>query len=48
VGYVLDWTHRDFRFACAISAAIYFLGALCWLFIDPVTPLEKTAEGADS
>lgn len=22
-------------------AAVYFLGALCWLFIDPVTPLEE-------
>ncbi|HEY5914733.1 MAG TPA: MFS transporter [Verrucomicrobiae bacterium] len=41
VGYVLDWTNRDWQLAFAISAAIYFLGAICWLFIDPVTPLEK-------
>ena len=24
-----------------VSAAIYFLGGLCWLFIDPVTPLDE-------
>jgi MFS transporter, ACS family, glucarate transporter len=41
VGYVLAWTHHDWQLAFAISAAIYFLGAICWLFIDPVTPLEK-------
>jgi len=41
VGYVLAWTHRDWQLAFAISAAIYFLGAVCWLFIDPVTPLHK-------
>jgi MFS family permease len=43
VGYVLDLTNRDWQLAFAISAVIYFLGALCWLFIDPVTPLEDTA-----
>jgi len=44
VGYVLAWTHRDWQLAFAISAIIYFLGAICWLFIDPVTPLEKRSE----
>ena len=44
VGCVLDWTNRDWQLAFAISAVIYFLGAICWLFIDPVTPLEKKAE----
>jgi nitrate/nitrite transporter NarK len=24
-----------------IMTAIYLLGALCWRFIDPVTPLEE-------
>jgi MFS transporter, ACS family, glucarate transporter len=42
VGYLLDWTHHDWRLAFEISAVIYFLGALCWLFIDPVTPLEES------
>ena len=44
VGFVLDWTHRDWQLAFAISAIIYFLGSICWLFIDPVTPLEKPSE----
>lgn len=41
VGFVLSLTNRDWQLAFAISAVIYFLGAVCWLFIDPVTPLEK-------
>jgi len=24
-----------------VAAGIYFIGAVAWLFIDPVTPLEK-------
>lgn len=27
-----------------VSAIVYFRGAICWLFIDPVTRLEKKAE----
>ena len=42
VGFVLDWTHRDWQMAFAASASVYFLGAICWLFIDPVTPLEDS------
>ncbi len=41
VGLVLTMTHRDWQLAFMISAIIYFLGAICWLFIDPVTPLEE-------
>ena len=41
VGYVLDLTNRNWQLTFAISAVIYFLGAICWLFIDPVTPLEE-------
>lgn len=44
VGYVLDLTNRDWRLAFLISAVIYFLGAICWLFIDPVTPLEQQTQ----
>jgi nitrate/nitrite transporter NarK len=39
-GYVIDATHScqtNFH----LMAAIYLLGALCWRFIDPVTPLEE-------
>ena len=41
VGLVLQYTQRDWQLAFMISSVIYFLGAICWLFIDPVTPLEK-------
>ena len=44
VGYILsptDSTTQDWQLAFFIFAAVYFLGAICWLFIDPVTPLEE-------
>jgi len=41
VGLVLSFTNRDWHLAFAISAVVYFMGAICWLFIDPVTPLEQ-------
>jgi len=46
VGHVLGFTH-NWQITFWISSAIYFLGGLCWLFIDPVTPLEGAvvAEG---
>ncbi|HVT72047.1 MAG TPA: MFS transporter [Lacunisphaera sp.] len=43
VGWVLTLTHRDWHAVFLVTSAIYSLGALCWLFIDPVTPLEKRA-----
>ena len=30
-----------FSTAFLLTAAIYGVGAIAWLFIDPVTPLEK-------
>jgi len=47
VGLVLQHTNRNWEITFWLSSAIYFLGGLCWLFIDPVTPLEgpMTAEG---
>jgi MFS transporter, ACS family, glucarate transporter len=44
VGYILspvNPTRQDWHLAFLIFAAVYFLGALCWLLIDPVTPIEK-------
>ena len=40
VGYVLDRAPRDWHLVFVICSVIYFLGAICWLFIDPVRPLE--------
>ncbi len=43
VGLVLTYTNHDWQLAFMISSVIYFLGGICWLFIDPVTPLEQPA-----
>jgi len=42
VGYILQATNQNWALTFYISAAIYFLGAFCWMFIDPVTPLDDT------
>jgi len=41
VGLVLQYTNRDWQLAFLISSIIYFMGGICWMWIDPVTPLEK-------
>ncbi|HEV3026254.1 MAG TPA: MFS transporter, partial [Planctomycetota bacterium] len=41
VGHLLVWTHQDWGVIFNISAGAYFLAALCWLFIDPVTCLDR-------
>ena len=51
-GYILSATAittatgatKNWELVFAISSTIYCLGAIFWLFIDPVTPLEKQAE----
>jgi hypothetical protein len=45
VGYVLDWAPGNWKLVFAICSVIYFLGAICWLFIDPVRPLEEPGKG---
>jgi cyanate permease len=46
---IVTGTIRDltggFDLTFYISAAVYFVGMLCWFFIDPVTPLVKAADG---
>ncbi len=43
--YILRWSGDNWIFTFYVSAAIYFIGAVSWLFIDPVTPLDQ-AEAA--
>jgi MFS family permease len=40
IGYILHWSHDNWNLALYVSAAIYSLGALCWLALDPVTQLD--------
>jgi len=43
-GYVVErtgsWTGSFY-----VAAAVYVVGALCWLALDPVTPLEEQGGG---
>jgi MFS family permease len=41
VGYLLAWTANDWTLTFQISAAIYLVGAVCWLFLDSHTPLQR-------
>jgi MFS transporter, ACS family, glucarate transporter len=44
VGYLLAWTGGNWNMAFYISAGIYLIGAVCWLFLDSHTPIEQAAE----
>jgi MFS family permease len=41
VGYLLAWTSGNWTLTFYISAAIYLVGAVCWLFLDSHTPIER-------
>ena len=38
VGYLLTWTANNWTLTFYISAAIYLVGAVCWLFLDSHSP----------
>ena len=44
VGYLLMATGGDWTMTFYISSAIYFVGAICWLFLDSHTPIESRDE----
>lgn len=41
VGFILQYSNRDWQLTFLVSSIIYAMGAVCWAWIDPVTPLEK-------
>jgi MFS family permease len=41
IGYILSFTHNNWNLTFYLSAVIYLLGIVCWLLLDPVTPLES-------
>lgn len=43
--YLLRWTDQNWTIVFYVSATIYFLGTFCWMFLDPVTPLEEGGGG---
>jgi hypothetical protein len=48
VGYLVAWTAHGWIVTFYVSATIYMMGALCWLFLDTHTPIEgpRTARHA--
>ena len=46
VGYLLAWTNNNWTLTFYISAAIYSIGGICWLFLDAHTPVELKRRGA--
>ena len=45
-GVLLDYTGRNWSLTFWISGVIYFLGGLCWLWLDPVTPIASDGPNA--
>lgn len=46
VAYILRTSNENWALTFFVSAAIYFIGMLCWIFIDPITPLDEEATAA--
>jgi MFS family permease len=42
-GYVLQATNNNWMMSFYIGAVVYLIGAVCWMFIDPVSPLEGSS-----
>ncbi|PYI80458.1 MAG: MFS transporter [Verrucomicrobia bacterium] len=40
IGLVLEYSDRNWAATFWIAGVIYFLGGLCWLWLDPVTPIQ--------
>jgi MFS family permease len=39
VGLILDFSGRNWALTFWVSGTVYLLGGVCWLWIDPVTPI---------
>ena len=46
IGIILDSTGRNWALTFWISGIVYFLGGLCWLWLDPITPIEGQKAGS--
>ena len=38
--WIKDWSGGNWKMVLCVSAAVYSLGAIVWLFLDPETPLN--------
>jgi sugar phosphate permease len=41
IGHLLVLTHKNWNVVFYLAAAVFVVGAVCWLFIDPVTPMDE-------
>jgi predicted MFS family arabinose efflux permease len=41
IGYVLKYLNNNWLLTFWISGVLLVLGGLCWIWIDPVTPVAK-------
>jgi ACS family glucarate transporter-like MFS transporter len=46
--FLLTWSGNNYNVPLHVAAATYGIAALCWVFLDPVTPLEKRDGGAEA
>jgi nitrate/nitrite transporter NarK len=46
IGWLLDLTDQDWNITFYLCAGIYALAAVLWVFLDPVTPLDKSDTGS--
>ena len=48
IGLLLDYTERNWALTFWISGIVYLVGGLCWLWLDPVTPIAETSDSRAS
>ena len=41
IGFILFFTNRNWNLTFYLSAGIYLMGIVCWMFLDPITPLKE-------
>jgi MFS transporter, ACS family, glucarate transporter len=44
IGYILDWTNKNWNLTFYVSAGIYLAGTIFWLLLDPVTSIDDRLE----
>ena len=47
-GYILKFSPGNWNLALYVAAAIYLAGLVCWLLLDPVTPLDAATPAESS
>ncbi len=43
IGYILQTTRNNWTLTFYVASVVYLVGAACWMFIDPTTPIEQAS-----